>query len=259
MSIAGIWQNEYGSRMTLTVRGSVVEGVYASTTGSTGEFSVTGWACENTANSETGQPVALSIKWHSIVDGEADASWSWASAMGGQVNIIDGREAMVLSHFMIASRSFEGLCKHGVYIDKLTFCRISDVPKPLGKLHFIEAKANDPVIGSWIAADGTQMDISIDYESECRFGRLSGFLHSGDAKLALSGFTDVKASEDELDLQSTSIVVHNALNNSTMALGGFLKLKDGTLELQVLTNQTTSSDVSYTQSQISFLRFSRKV
>jgi hypothetical protein len=44
-----------------------------------------------------------------------------------------------------------------------------------------------------------------------------------------------------------------------MAMGGFLKLKDGSLELQVLTNQTTGREVSYTQSQISFLRFTRKV
>lgn len=259
MSIAGIWQNEYGSRMTLTVRGSVVEGVYASTTGSTGEFSVTGWACENAATTEVGQPVALSIKWHSLVDGEADASWNWASAMGGQINIVDGREAMVLSHFMIASRSFEGLCKHGVYVDKLTFYRISDVPKPFEKPCFIEAKADDPMSGSWITSDGSLMDISVRYESEYRFGHLSGFLHFDGMKLALSGFTDVKAGDDQLDLQATSIVVHNALNNSTIAMGGFLKLKDGALELQVLTNKTTGGDVSYTQSQISFLRFTRKV
>jgi hypothetical protein len=163
--------------------------------------------------------------------------------MGGQVNIVDGREAMVLSHFMIASRSFEGLCKHGVYIDKLTFYRISDVPKPVEKLNFIDAKADDPMSGSWTASDGSRMDISVRYESEYRFGRLSGFLNL----------------DDQLDLQATSIVVHNALNNSTMAMGGFLKLKDGSLELQVLTNQTTGREVSYTQSQISFLRFTRKV
>ena len=258
MSIAGIWQNEYGSRMTLTVRGSVVEGVYASTTGSTGEFSVTGWACENTATTEAGQPVALSVKWHSLVDGEADASWNWASAMGGQVSIVDGREAMVLSHFMIASRSFESLCKHGVYIDKLTFYRISDVPRPVEKLNFIEAKADDPISGSWTASDGSQMDISVQYESEYRLGRLSGLLHLDGTKLVLSGFTDVKAEDHQLDLQATSIVVHNAHNNSTMALGGFLKLKDNALELQVLSNQTTGSEVSYTQSQINFLRFTRK-
>ncbi|WP_221724782.1 hypothetical protein, partial [Ochrobactrum sp. SFR4] len=80
----------------------------------------------------------------------------------------------------------EGLCKHGVYVDKLTFYRISDVPKPFEKPYFIEAKADDPMSGSWITSDGSLMDISVRYESEFRFGHLSGFLHFDGMKLALS-------------------------------------------------------------------------
>ena len=43
MTVAGIWVNEYGSRMTLASRGDGIFGLYESTTGSVGKYLVTGW------------------------------------------------------------------------------------------------------------------------------------------------------------------------------------------------------------------------
>ena len=81
MTVAGVWENEYGSRMILAVEekpagSGAIWGVYESTTGSTGRYLVTGRR-GGTASGGNGQPLALAIAWRSVGGDPADPSWHW--------------------------------------------------------------------------------------------------------------------------------------------------------------------------------------
>ena len=268
-SVEGVWINEYGSIMTLTVEGERVSGVYRSTTGSTGEFAVSGFHQESKPARRGGTTLALAISWYPIGGGPPALNSHWCSAFSGQVSIADDGERMILSHALIASNAFAGRCESGSYIDKLTFNRldapISEAENSLGLLGPRQSTSvssltaecqveRDPLDGNWAARDGTRLDITVAPDAGLGFGRVSGTMTIPDSgEFYLSGVTDINATSASLERQSTAITLQRAPDAGVMALAGSLNLKTSTLSLLSLTTSSTKADSTYLQTTASSL------
>lgn len=257
MTVAGTWENEYGSRMTLAVDAAGVFGIYESMTGSTGQYRVLGCQFPEDPTLEAGQPVALAIAWHSVADGPSDASWSWVSALGGQISVVDGEEILSVSHHLVASSDFPGLCRRGVYCDKLTYRRVAAAPASPGQVKSGEPQRMDALAGYWRAGDGTVLDIHVRPEFDDRFGTLGGCLTMAGQALDIAGFSDINAVKDRTGFQSVALTALDRENNATVALGGWIEQTSGNLMLQVLTNHATSPADAYLQTAIRPLQFLR--
>ncbi|MCT2398810.1 avidin/streptavidin family protein [Novosphingobium mangrovi (ex Huang et al. 2023)] len=257
MTVAGTWENEYGSRMTLAVDGAGVFGIYESTTGSTGRYRVVGHQSQESPTPEAGQPVALAIAWHSVAGGPADASWNWVSALGGQISVVDGAEVLSASHLLVATSDFPGLCRQGVFCDKLTYRRVATAPAFPGHMKCGELQIVDVLAGCWQAGDGTVLDIHVRPEPDDRFGVLGGCLTVGGQALEIVGFSDVNAVRDRIGFQSVAITALDRARNATVALGGWIEQASGVLTLQLLTNHATGPADTYLQTAIRPLQFLR--
>jgi len=257
MTLAGTWQNEYGSRMSLSVENGAVSGTYDSTTGATGRYLVTGWESEAGRAGDLGCPVALVISWHSIADLAPDPGWHWVSALSGQVHTVGGEELLIVTHLLVASVAFEGLCRRGIYSDKLTFRRLktkSDhLPVPL---HATD-KLNGPVSGSWTAQDGTIIDVQVVAEIGSGPALVAGALVQGDDRLDILGFTDIRADAHGIGFQSMAIAAADKTRQNILAAGGWFEAATGTVTLQSLTSLATKADQLWLQTDLRPLFFSR--
>ncbi len=258
MSLAGTWENSYGSRMRLVESNGVVTGIYESTTGSTGRYHVSGWQQGGAPTEEAGVPVALAIEWHSIDGGQGDASWNWVSALGGQLSLVTGLPVLTLTHLMIASSDFVGLCDRGVYVDKLIYNKVV-APDPAAPAPGLTRQAvQSPLAGRWSAAGGEVLEVVVEADEEGRFGCLSGRLLWEGAWLEVAGFTDINAGPEGLNWQATSVVARHARLGLSLALGGWLELASGELTLQCLRTRSTSTANSYAQTDAAPMRFVRE-
>lgn len=247
MSLSGVWTNEYGSRMSLWVGADgTVQGRYASTTGSTGEYRVSGHAGPGDAGPKAGQPVALAISWHSIVAGEADPSWDWCSALSGQVSLRPDGPELVLTHALVASSAFPGLAEAGTHIDRLTYRRIGDAgPVPAG----MEGPFGDiasPLTGVW--QDGEGGAVALRLTGDQGFDRVAGTLRRAGLERPLSGFAGRGAA------RSLSVTARLA-DGSVTALAGTLPRGGAVLSLIELTSHATAPDSTYLQTLIHGRRF----
>lgn len=263
MSIAGTWQNEYDSIMTLTVDGNAISGRYQSSTGSVGTYEVVGFQLGAGPSEQLGQPVALAIAWHSIDDAPSDPSWSWASGLSGQINIRDGKEVLVLAHVLNASSEFPGLAAAGNYIDKLTYRRakhaVTGSPSLAGSHGGAQVRAApDPLAGRWIAEDGTTMTLEVRPEAGHRFGRVSGTITGETGETALSGFTDINATGNGLALQSATLTASVESGSLVASMSGTLELSAGILNLLDMRSAATAPGNSFIQTRISPARFRRQ-
>lgn len=249
MTVQGLWQNEYGSQMSLNVySGGMVFGTYRSSTGSTGKYYVVGWQQPTEPTTAAGQPVALAIEWHSISGGQGDASWNWTSGLSGQISIENNAQQLVLAHAMVASSDFPGLCKAGTYIDKLIYTRVSggeadamDKP-PAGA-----ALAADPLAGTWRSDDGTVvLTLQVQPSTDNMFGWVSGQVRTGGGTFQIEGMTDINARSSGLYLQSTSITALTPVGG-VVAYAGTLDLRTGVLTVLNLGSGATSADATYVQ------------
>lgn len=255
-SVAGTWTNDYGSLMTLSVRGQQVSGFYQSSTGSIGMYEVTGYQLEAAATPGMGQPVALAIEWHSVGNDPADPSWNWSSGLYGQISLEGTEEVLTLSHLLVASSDFPELANTGTYADKLVYRRSAAghhaaiTPPPA-----VPALFRDRLAGTWRACEGTCLKLHIEAASEGRFGRVHGSLiHASDA-WQVSGFTDINAAASGLTHQSLAITA--AHKNDLLTLSGTLQLKGDVLELIMMTGVATPPARAYLQTRISALTFKR--
>lgn len=255
MTIAGSWKNEYGSQMDLQVTDNQVIGTYESSTGSTGKYIVTGWQTPNEPTEAVGQAIAINIEWHSVVPGTEDPSWHWTSALGGEISLIDGIETLTLSHLMVASDDFPGLAKAGVYLDKLTYHRVSVSPNISNLAKPDEKSINDPLDGIWHAEDGTTLALQVTPESQGRFGFVQGNCSGRFGSAAVSGLTDINASSAGLASQATSLALLSGGDGAAIAFGGMLDLTSGKLDLEVLVNRGTDPKATYVQTEIVAIRF----
>ena len=254
-SVAGNWINDYGSIMSLNVSGSQVTGVYQSSTGSTGTYEITGYQLAVTTPS-LGQPVALAIEWHSIDEGPADPSWNWSSGLSGQLSVIDAEEVLELSHLLVASSDLPGLARQGTYVDKLIYRRTQTVAQraPSNAPPQIHP-AHNTLAGTWKAADGTRLKLSVETASQDRFGRVHGYLTTASEHTYVSGFTDINAAASDLPRQSLAIT--SVQTSSVVCLSGVLNLQDDVLELMIMTSVSTPPAQTYVQTQIAAVTFMR--
>jgi len=92
MQLAGVWENEHGSVMEITVEDGRIEGQLKSHTGETGTYRVAGLAdTEPTAESQT---FAFVVSWRPLEGTPVDSGGHWVSAFVGQLQIIDGEETL---------------------------------------------------------------------------------------------------------------------------------------------------------------------
>lgn len=255
-SVAGTWTNDYGSLMTLSVRGQQVSGVYQSSTGSTGLYEVTGYQVEAAATPDMGQPVALAIEWHSVSNDPADPSWNWSSGLYGQISFEGTEEVLTLSHLLVASSDFPELASTGTYADKLVYRRSAALHhEAMTSPPAAPRLLTDKLAGTWIACDGTCLKLHVEAASGGRFGRIRGGLIHASDYLQVSGFTDINAAASGLPHQSLAITA--AHKNDLLALCGTLQLKEDVLELIMMTGVATSPAHTYVQTRISVLTFKR--
>ncbi|NRA86409.1 MAG: hypothetical protein HRU28_03245 [Rhizobiales bacterium] len=120
MTVTGQWVNSYGSLMDITqdVDG-LVTGTYSSTTGSTGNFNVLGYANPTDAVVGSGQSVALTVYWRSFSGGTPDATWNWTPGLSGQLSLDADSDRIYTMHTMDATSEFVGLSPIGTFNDKL--------------------------------------------------------------------------------------------------------------------------------------------
>ena len=256
-SVAGTWQNEYGSLMTLSVSGQNISGVYQSSTGSTGVYEVVGYQMSAAATQSLGQPAALAIEWHSIGEDSIDPSWNWSSGLYGQISLVGTEEVLTLSHVLVASSDFPGLANAGTYVDKLTYRRSVAVQHEVqSTAPPVPQSSKSSLAGTWIASDGTFLKLYVEETREARFGRVHGSLNLASAQSQISGFTDINAEKTGLSRQS--VVITSAHKNNVLTLCGTLQLKDDVLELMMLTGEPTAPTHAYVQTRISALTFKRE-
>src|SRR5690606_17229471 len=123
MSFTGVWENGYGSTMTLhQAADGTINGNYQSSTGSTGTYHVSGFASTLEPSQAEGQAAALSIFWRPVDPEPADPSWHWVSGLGGQLTIEDGVPTICLLHALVATVAFtEQEIPAGTWLDKLIY------------------------------------------------------------------------------------------------------------------------------------------
>jgi saccharopepsin len=250
VTVAGTWENEYGSRMTLAAEGSAVSGSYASTTGSTGRYVVLGRQANIEPTAEAGQPVALAISWHSIRDDPADASWEWVSSLGGQVSLIGGEEILILNHLLIATKAFPGVCKQGIYIDKLTYRRVRAEAPPDMQNSAVAEEVTHPLVGAWSADDGAALELSVKSAACRRFGVVSGTLREGPRAFDIAGLTNLVAKDGGTSHQAVAIVTADLMESKAVSLGGWIVRETGALTVQAATHYSTAHDSTYLQSAV---------
>lgn len=255
-SVAGLWTNEYGSLMSLVVEGNKVSGVYQSSTGSTGQYEVSGYQLGTAATATLGQPVALAIDWHCVGKGTADPSWNWSSSLCGQISLQGQEEVLTLSHLLVASSDFAGLATQGSYVDKLVYRRPGRMQRavPTGAAA-IASRVDNPLTGTWIAPDGTGLNLWVEATKEGRVGRVQGFLINAEGQTQVVGFTDIKAMASGLVLQS--LALSTARSSNVQSLCGTLQLQDQTLALTVMTSAPTAPGQTYVQTRLTALAFKR--
>ena len=242
MSVAGIWTNEYGSRMELWAQDDgVILGRYASTTGSTGEYAVRGHAGPVAATPAAGQPLALAICWHSIVPGPADPSWEWCSGLSGQITLRDGVPEMVLTHALVASSAFPGLVEAGTLIDRLTYRRMGEagplrLPPPAAS-----GQADSPLTGRW--TDGEGMQVRLRSHPAAGYDLVDGLLARSGPEGAVTGFA---GRGDVLSLALTARLP----DGSVVAYAGTLPAGSDMLSLIELVSTATPPDSTYLQTRV---------
>lgn len=260
MTLNGVWQNEYGSQMSLTVYGgNLVYGTYSSTTGSTGKYMVIGYQQTADPTPTAGQAVALAIEWHSIAGGSGDPSWNWSSGLSGQLSLQSGKEQLVLAHAMVASSNFPGLCNAGTYIDKLIYYRVSDSPEATSAKPDLSAPQADPLYGTWQTADGSvALQIQVYPYSPPLFGWAEGKLYMNGIVSAIEGVCDINAQSSGLTLESTAFTaLPNTASGPALAFAGCLNLQNGVLTLLDLASLSTAPDATYIQTTVTQLVFKR--
>ncbi|KFI24806.1 hypothetical protein CG51_17360 [Haematobacter missouriensis] len=245
MSLAGVWQNEYGSRMSLCSGDGRVWGRYASTTGSTGSYLVLGRDGGGQAGPAAGVPVALAIAWQSVASGPADASWHWVSGLSGQIcHSATGEERLIMNHLLVASCDFPGLSPAGSYLDKLIYHRIAPAeelaPPPAG------TGLDHPLNGAW---QGGGLGLSLRVGAG-QPGVLSGRIDLAGRVQHLAGFIDTRPPQPGMAGTALTLTALDAETGQTLALAGLYHPGAQRLELQAMSARSTASADSYMQTAL---------
>lgn len=260
LSVAGTWENDYGSVMTLTVADNVVTGSYQSSTGSTGRYAVTGYQASTTPSQDKGLPVALAIDWHSLEEQQADPSWHWVSGLCGQLHRIAGEDVLDLSHLLVATSDFPELAKPGTYLDKLSYRRVTGEASELPPVAPTLASRHDnPLNGTWLAAEGYSLNLHVSASNQQALGGVSGTLTTPTERVEVSGFTDINACTSGLSLQSASLTASQKSGETVLTLAGSLDLKEDGLTLLAMVTSSTPASQRYVQTRVESIIFTRNL
>ena len=159
--IDGTWVNSYGSKMKLSTSGSLVDGIYSSTTGSSGSYNIHGYVGKS-VKVGMGIPLAMGIYWHSTEDSDIpDPSWHWTSSFSGQYfpESAKNPETIEVLNMLNATSKFPGLNEKAplLWPQTLLFTKVSDEISDIKDL--IEQEENfassEPFLGDgkWVSED----------------------------------------------------------------------------------------------------------
>lgn len=260
MSLTGVWQNSYGSVMSLTQRDDgFVSGQYSSSTGSTGTYYVLGWAAPGAPTAALGEAVSLTIFWRSIDPGTPDPSWHWVSGLGGQLQTGPDGPTLTLLHALVATDDFPGLAPPGRYLDKLVYLPKSGatIAAPVGLPAAASKSDGDPLSGSWICEQDASVGLQLEVIN-LEYGVVSGSLNRAVGSLAVYGFTDSYAEQDGLPLEGVALAVaFDAASGVSQCLAGWREGATDRLLFTVFDSRGTASDAGYVQTAGSALSFRR--
>lgn len=255
--LTGVWENEYGSRLTVRVVGDKIAGEYHSTTGSTGRYLISGWCGAASLTPGSGRPIALAISWRSIAPGDRDDSRRFASLFGGQLINADGRPALVLNHLLVAPVPLAGLCESGVYADKLMYRRVGDAPPPDDADLLTSPRSDQSIAGVWRADDGAMLDLWTGTDVRHGTGVISGSLALGGLRRQVAGFFDCQDPAEACERQSVAIAALDKGGATPLGLAGWLNRDGDTMDLHMAASRRTDFGSIYLQTALSFLRFRR--
>ncbi|KAF2407488.1 Avidin family protein [Pseudomonas antarctica] len=256
-SVAGTWQNDYGSVMTLELSGQRVRGTYQSSTGSSGRYDVIGFSSGPGATHALNPPLALAIEWHDVDEQTRDPSWHWVSGLSGQLSSTDQGDVLTLSHLLIASTDFPDLARRGNYVDKLVYRRMAQPAGAKACVPFASIPVENPLSGRWVASDETCLTLHVEADSQHRFGMVKGHLMLGGAVSEVCGFTDITAPTSHLAFQSVSLTVINPQDGAVSTLCGSLDLIGQTLNLLVLATSPSAPAQAYLATRLWSLNCTR--
>jgi hypothetical protein len=248
MSFTGQWINSYNSVMTLTqAADGAISGSYTSTTGSSGEYYILGYANPTDGTPALGQSVALAIYWKSYGGGSGDPSWHWVSGLSGQMTLVPcAQPTLVLMHAMVASCDFPGLAVAGTYIDKLVYLPYTGADSAAAQPAVAPVGSGDPVSGAWVCANPS-VTLSLQVVPGVP-GQLSGSMTiSGHLASKVQGFTDIDAVTDKLNLQAVALTAFDSTSGQCVSLAGSVNRTTGQLTLTDLTSSGTAPDSTYLQ------------
>ncbi|MCE0494426.1 avidin/streptavidin family protein [Vibrio salinus] len=246
-NLSGVWNNTYGSVMTLREDGNRILGTYSSHTGSTGTYLLVGSCTSRAPTSKAGQSVAFSIFWRNVQEGTPDESWHWTGSMTGQL-LASG--TMIVENSIVVSVPFEQY-QTGNYVDELTFTK-QDNTTDASELQscFFGNDGSEPgqiaylLQAVWENAD-TQITIGrVNSET----GLTEAELTENGKTVSLLGFIDCFAEAGMA--QSFSFSGYDSETEETMSLSG--QLNHGCKDIMVYKwlSRSTAPDDSFMQTRI---------
>jgi hypothetical protein len=252
-SVTGVWENSYGSIMTLSqTNAGNVWGRYSSSTGSTGVYNVVGWANPVDAGA-VGQAVALGIFWRSVNGGTGDPSWHWVSGLGGQLIMQNNVRTLLLMHNMVATSGFPGLCNAGSYLDKLIYTPSTQIGPALTD---VRERLLPPPNGAYLTIPSRfacveNKSLSIQLQQPNTYGGISGSLQWYTTRVEnvpLVGQTDVFAKSDPgISQQAITLQAFLPSTQQAVSLSGSYNYLTRKLTVLAMLNQGTANNATYVQ------------
>ena len=126
MQLAGVWENEHGSIMKITVEDGRIEGLYSSHTGDTGTYRVLGLA--DSEPSDNSQTFAFAVSWRPLDGHAAGSGGHWISGFVGQLQMIDGEETLT-TMWLLTKPTIPEENWTSMLIDKSIFKRRNELPR----------------------------------------------------------------------------------------------------------------------------------
>lgn len=229
MSILGRWRNEYGS--ILDIRAHAASGefraVYASDTGASGTYAVSGWAPRD---AQGNAPFTAALSWRPLEGGEPDPSWRWLSIMTGVLFLDPPSRAPRIQtlHGLVASAPLAvvEISQPSVFTESLTFERIAEPGAET-------AAAADPAPRRGGQMALASRDPASPY-NEVRLvlgagGDVSGWVEGANGAVPVSGFMDPET-EGLRGLALAAMV--DGQPTRTVGFGGFIDTLTGSVVLE---------------------------
>ncbi len=136
-TLVGLWANDYGSQMELSVECGIVRGVYRSTQGDVGRYRVTGIVDDHPG--ADGLAFGLIVAWRNLDTGadggngipgvEGLSSSHWMTSLTGQLHCIDGQDILTTTFLLTKNTTPENRWEDTV-VNTMVFRRI-----PSGAAH----------------------------------------------------------------------------------------------------------------------------